>query len=92
MVEKSHTGKRHRHSVFITSLNDIFIPERAAWLRNVLDSTARRAIYIVSERNESIGAERDIVQAAEPFLFFLGRQPGGNFFEYFSPDFLLLGG
>ena len=65
-MEQTDTCEGHSHAVLVTALNDCIISDRSARLGDVLDTALLRALDIVGEREESVGAESDIMSLIEP--------------------------
>ena len=66
MMEQTDTCEGHSHAVLVTALNDCIVSDRSARLGDVLDTALLRALDIVGEREESVGAESDIMSLIEP--------------------------
>ena len=55
-MEQSLSGKGHGDAVFIRGLDDVVVADRAAGFRDVGDAALSRALNIVAEREERVGA------------------------------------
>ena len=59
MVEKTHSSECHNHTVIVASLDNYVITDRTAGLGNIGNTGFFSAVDIVTEREESIGADRN---------------------------------
>ena len=57
MVEQSHSGKRHYHTILIAGFDYGVVADRAAWLGDVGNAALLCALDAVGEGEECIGAE-----------------------------------
>ncbi len=73
-MEQANANKCHCNVVFISSHYHIVIPDTAAGLSNILDTTAMRSFYIVTKGEESITAQSNIGIFSYPFLLFCHGQ------------------
>ena len=77
MVEESHSGKCHYHTVLITALDNEVVADRSAGLGDVLNAALLSALDIVAEGEEGIRAERYAVDGIEvSSLLLLGEGSG----------------
>ena len=56
MMEQPDTRKCHRHPVLVAALDDRIVADRAARLGDVANAALLRALDIVREREERVGA------------------------------------
>ena len=70
VVEEAHVGEGHGDVVFVTSLNDIVVTDRATGLCNLSHATLVRTLDVVAEGEESIRAETYVRVLGNP-LFLL---------------------
>ena len=71
MVEKSDVGKCHGNVVLVSSLDNIVIADGTAGLGDEGNTALFGTLYIVTEWEESIGAESYAGNGLEVFLLFL---------------------
>lgn len=74
-MEQPDSGHRHRHMIFIAGFNHIFIPHRAAGLRDIGNAALCSSLDVVSKWEESIGCQTDAFDFRQilPLLFFAKR-------------------
>ena len=77
MMEQPHARKGHDHSVPISGLDDVVIPNGAPRLHNVLHPAALCPLHIVAKGDERVGAAGDAAQPGHPGLLFLRAQRRG---------------
>ncbi len=65
-MEQSDTGKAHNHIILIGCLYHIIIPDGTAGLCYIFYSALMRSFNIISEREECIGTERNILHTIQP--------------------------
>ena len=80
-MEQSLSGKGHGDAVFIRGLDDVVVADRAAGFRDVGDAALSRALNIVAEREERVGADGHAALAGDPVLALLHRQRLGALLE-----------
>ena len=56
MMEQTHTGKGHNHTVFVTFFNDQVIPDGTAGFGNILHTGGICTLNIIVEWEKGIGA------------------------------------
>ena len=61
MVEQTDTCEGHSHAVLVTALDDSVVSDGSARLCDVLDAALLRALDVIGEWEESIGAESDVI-------------------------------
>ena len=54
MMEQTDSGKGHRHTIFIATLNNQIIPHRASRLSNIFYPAFSGTLNIIAEREEGI--------------------------------------
>ena len=65
MVEQSDTGKAHGHTVLVTGIDHIVIANGTARLCNIGYTALGCSLYVVPEREESIGAKAYTLQRCQ---------------------------
>ena len=65
MVEQSHAGEGHGHTVLITALDDQIVADGAAGLGDILDARLLGALDVVAEGEEGIRAEGHAVDGVQ---------------------------
>ena len=85
MMEQAHTGKRHGDIVFVRRLDDVVVTDRAAGFNNVGNAALSRALNIVAEGEERVGADGHAALARDPFLALLCAQRLGALLENALP-------
>ena len=58
VVEQSHAGKGHDHTVFVALLDNQIVPDGAAGLGDVLDTGGLGPLDVVGAGEEGIGTQR----------------------------------
>ena len=53
-MEQADSCKRHHHAVLVAGLDYIVVPNRTAWLGNVLHSAPMSTFNVVSKGEEGI--------------------------------------
>mmetsp|Transcript_18156 Transcript_18156/g.32521 ORF Transcript_18156/g.32521 Transcript_18156/m.32521 type:complete len:321 (+) Transcript_18156:208-1170(+) len=89
MVENTNSMMSHHHVVLIAGRGNIRIASGPSRLGDVLDSILRRDIDIVSEREESVGRERNASESGQEFLFLLLGEPFWRLVEVLEPSLAL---
>ena len=68
MTEMASTGEVHRHAVFVTGSNHLFVVARAARLDNGLDAGFCRFIDTITKREERVGGHNATLTASPGFV------------------------
>ena len=63
MMEESHTGKRHCHTVLVTSLDYEIVTDRAAGLCDIRNAGLLCSVDIIGEREECVRSAGYILHA-----------------------------
>jgi len=92
MMEEAHAAEDHGHAIFVGGLDDVFVAQRAARLKNIFHAALAGPVDAVSEREECVGTKGDAIQFGEPVTFFPGRQLIRNTCEKFGPTPFFIGG
>ena len=86
MVEQSHAGKRHDHTVFVALFDNQVVPNGAARLGDVLDAGGSGPLDVVGEGEEGVGAQGHAVKLSEEFPLVFRGQPVGPAGKVVLPD------
>ena len=77
MVEETHAGKGHGHTVFIAAFDHGIVTDRATGLGNVLNAALLSALDIIAEREEGIRTKGNAINGSEVGLcLFIGQRLG----------------
>ena len=80
-MEQPCAGKRHDDAVLVCSHDDMVIPDRAARLDDILHARLTRALNVVAEGEEGVGAAGDAGEGCDPGALLLRRQGFGLYGE-----------
>ena len=86
MVEKSHSGKCHNHTVFIALLDNEVVTDGATGLCNILYTGCVSTLDVIRKGEEGIGCKCNLVKAVKPCALFLCGQRLGTGGEIVLPD------
>ncbi len=85
MVEKSHSGERHDHIIFVATIYNEIIANGSAGLGNVRNAALVGALDVIAEREERIGAESHAGDGGKICLLLLNGERRGLSFEVLLP-------
>jgi hypothetical protein len=71
MMEQPQACKAHHHVMFIAAFDDGIVADGTAGLRDVLHAAQIRTFDVVREREERVGAERDVLYTVQIRPLFL---------------------
>jgi hypothetical protein len=66
-MEESQIGVNHDDSVLDASIDDLLVVVGSGRSGNVSNATFTSSVDVVSEREESVAGQSNVVQLAEPF-------------------------
>src|SRR6185503_4978005 len=89
VMKQSQTRKDHRHTIFVTGGDDIFIAVGAARLQNIFHSAFGGTVNRVTEREEGIRAEHNIDKTIQPGTTLFAGQLIWNFSKHIRPILFL---
>ena len=71
MMEQAHTGEGHGDTVLVTGLNHMIVAYGATCLSDVLYAALMGTLYVITEGEEGVAAQRNVRIAGYPgFLLF----------------------
>ena len=78
----------HGHSVGVSGFGHTFILDRATGLRDVLDAVLGSLVNVITEGEEGVGDEGDVVHGLDEFVLLLLSERFRNDFEQGLPLFV----
>ena len=85
MVEKTHSGERHGHTVLVSTLDNDVVTNGPAGLCDILNAALLSALNIVAEGEERIRAECYVIDGGEVSRLLLSGEGCGLLGEVFLP-------
>ena len=76
VVEQSHVSEGHGHIVLVAGLDDIVVTDAAAGLCDILHAALVSTLDVVTEGEESVGAQAYVGVLGDPFLLLCTGENG----------------
>jgi len=71
MMEQTHTGKCHSHTVFITAFDNKVVANRTTGFSNIFNTAALSSFYVIAEGKESVRTESNTVFGSKISLYLI---------------------